>query len=185
MNYDQGERKELQKAVFRFLVLSLVGFLIYSLALHRGSSWSVYFSPQGGCTEAIIKELDGAKKEILIQSYSFQSAPLVKALLNARNRGVKVKVILDKRQKLEKNSSTDFLAHSGIPTMTDGAHAMARNKVVIIDGETVITGSFDFTPAAEDKNAENLLVIRDRELLGRYTQNFWEHEVHSEPYSGK
>jgi phosphatidylserine/phosphatidylglycerophosphate/cardiolipin synthase-like enzyme len=56
---------------------------------------------------------------------------------------------------------------------------------VIIDGEIVITGSFDFTPAAEEKNAENLLVIQDRRLLGRYIQNFWEHEVHSEPYSGK
>ena len=185
MNCDQEERKELKTAIFRFLVLSLGVFSIYSPALFPDSSWSVYFSPQGGCTQAIINELDGAKKEILLQAYLFTSAPVAKALLNAHKRGVKVKVILDKSQKRVKYSSADFLAHSGIPTMIDTAHRVAHNKVVIIDGETVITGSFDFTPAAEEKNAENLLVIQDRRLLGRYIQNFWEHEVHSEPYSGK
>ena len=185
MNYDQEERKELKTAIFRFLVLSLVVISIYSPARFQGSSWSVYFSPQGGCMQAVIKELDGAKKEVLVQAYLFTSAPVAKALFNAYKRGVKVKVILDKNQKREKYSSADFLAHSGIPTMIDAAHRIAHNKVVIIDGETVITGSLDFTPAAEEKNAENLLVIRDRGLLGRYSQNFWEHEVHSEPYSGK
>jgi len=185
MNYDQEERKELKKAIFGFLVLSLVVFFIYSSVLFQGSSWSVYFSPQGGCTRAIIKELDGAKKEVLVQAYSFTSTPIAEALLNAHKRGVKVKVILDKSQKRGKYSSADFLAHSGVPTMIDATHAIAHNKVVVIDGETVITGSFDLTPAAEEKNAENLLVIRDRGLLGRYTQNFWEHEVHSEPFSGK
>lgn len=185
MNYDPEERKELKTAIFRFLVLSLVVFSIYSPALFPGSSSSVYFSPQGGCTQAIIKELDGAKKEVLVQAYAFTSAPVAKALLNAHTRGVKVKVLLDKSQKQNKYSSADFLAHSGIPTMIDAAHRIAHNKVVIIDGETVITGSFDFTPAAEEKNAENLLVIRDRGLPGRYIQNFWEHEVHAEPYSGK
>ena len=56
---------------------------------------------------------------------------------------------------------------------------------MIIDGETVITGSFNFSKAAEERNAENLLIIRDRELAGRYTANWKVHEGHSEAYRGR
>jgi len=70
-------------------------------------------------------------------------------------------------------------------TKIDAQHAIAHNKVIIIDGETVITGSFNFTKAAEEKNAENLLVIRDKKLAERYTKNWQEHERHSEVYVGR
>jgi len=56
---------------------------------------------------------------------------------------------------------------------------------MIIDGETVITGSFNFTKAAEESNAENLLVIRDKKLAEKYTKNWREHEAHSEIYEGR
>lgn len=148
-------------------------------------TWSVYFSPKGGCTDAIIKELDNAKISILVQAYSFTSAPIAKALLIALKRGVKVEVILDKSQRTEKYSSADFLVNSGIPTKIDGAHAIAHNKVMIIDGENVITGSFNFTRAAEEKNAENLLVIRDKALAQKYTKNWEDHAGHSEIYVGR
>jgi phosphatidylserine/phosphatidylglycerophosphate/cardiolipin synthase-like enzyme len=67
----------------------------------------------------------------------------------------------------------------------DVQHAIAHNKVMIIDGETVITGSFNFTKAAEENNAENLLVIRDKKLAERYERNWQEHERHSEVYEGR
>ena len=61
----------------------------------------VCFSPKGGCTEAIVSQIDKAKTEILVQAYSFTSAPIAKALLNAHKRGIKVEVILDKSQRRE------------------------------------------------------------------------------------
>ena len=67
----------------------------------------------------------------------------------------------------------------------DAQHAIAHNKVMIIDGETVITGSFNFTKAAEENNAENLLVIRDKKLADQYTKNWQEHERHSKVYVGR
>jgi TonB family protein len=67
----------------------------------------------------------------------------------------------------------------------DAQHAIAHNKVMIIDGETVITGSFNFTKAAEETNAENLLVIQDKRLASAYTKNCLEHEKHSEVYTGR
>ena len=145
----------------------------------------VYFSPNGGCTAAVVRELDAAKQTIYVQAYSFTSAPIAKALVDAHNRGVKVQAILDKSQKTEKYSSADFVAHAGIPVQIDAAHAIAHNKVMVIDGETVITGSFNFTKAAQDKNAENLLVVRSKDLAAKYLENWQLHAKHSEAYAGK
>ena len=64
----------------------------------------------------------------------------------------------------------------------DAAHAIAHNKVMIIDGVIVVTGSFNFTKAAEEKNAENLLIIRDPGLAKLYMDNWDQHRVHSEEY---
>jgi phosphatidylserine/phosphatidylglycerophosphate/cardiolipin synthase-like enzyme len=145
----------------------------------------VYFSPNGGATEAVTKEIGRARENILVQAYSFTSTPIAKALLDAHKRGVKVQAILDKSQRNEKYTSATFLANSGIPIYIDDAHAIAHNKVMIIDDTTVITGSFNFTKAAEERNAENLLVLRSRELAGLYAGNWRSHRQHSEAFAGK
>jgi len=61
----------------------------------------VYFSPKGGCTDAVVSALDRATNSIFVQAYSFTSVPIAKALLNAKRRGIKVAVILDKSQRTE------------------------------------------------------------------------------------
>lgn len=142
----------------------------------------VCFSPHGDCTRAIVKEIAAARSEVLVQAYSFTSAPIAKALLDAHKRGIKVTAILDKSQRKEKYTSATFLSNAGVPVLIDAAHAIAHNKIIIIDRETVVTGSFNFTKAAEEKNAENLLVIKSRELAARYIANWNEHRAHSEPY---
>jgi len=121
----------------------------------------------------------------LVQAYSFTSYKIAKALLDAHKRGVKVEIILDKSQRTDQYSSATFFSNNGIPVKIGSEHAIAHNKVMIIDGETVITGSFNFTKAAEENNAEELLVIHDKKLAERYTENWQEHERHSEVYVGK
>ena len=143
----------------------------------------VYFSPEGGCTEAVVREIDAAQTSILVQAYSFTSTPIARALVEAHQRGVRIEVILDRSQESEKYSSADFVIHAGIPTMIDAKHAIAHNKVIIIDDGIVITGSFNFTKAAEEHNAENLLVIRDQQIAEKYTANWHLHAAHSERYS--
>ena len=142
----------------------------------------VCFSPNKGCTEAIIRELDSAKSEILVQAYSFTSTPIAEALLAAHKRGVQVKAILDKSQRGARHTSASFLADSGIPTYIDNSHAIAHNKIIIIDRTTLITGSFNFTKAAEEKNAENLLILRSPRLAEVYVENWSSHVRHSEVY---
>lgn len=143
-----------------------------------------FFSPHGGAEAAIVRELEDARKEVLVQAYSFTSSPIAKALRDAHRRGVRIEIILDSSQQSHKYSSADFLAHAGIVTFIDAAHAIAHNKVMIIDHATLITGSFNFTRAAEEKNAENLLIMKgNRPLTDRYVLNFREHKAHSTPYA--
>lgn len=145
---------------FYTLILPL---LLLSLPLEAADpsspSISPYFSPNGGCTQAVVDALGAAKSSILVQAYSFTSTPIAKAIVDAHKRGVDVQVILDKSQRSERYTSATFIANEGIPTFIDAAHKIAHNKVMIIDGKTLITGSFNFTKSAEEGNAENLLVI--------------------------
>jgi len=154
-------------------------------ARHGEPRIEAYFSPNGGCTDEVVREIDKARKSILVQAYSFTSAPIARALAAAHKRRVDVRVILDEAQVTENYSSADFLRHAGVRTFVDGRHAVAHNKVMVIDGETVLTGSFNFTRAAESNNAENLLVIRDQDLAAKYAANWRAHAEHSEPYVRK
>jgi phosphatidylserine/phosphatidylglycerophosphate/cardiolipin synthase-like enzyme len=90
---------------------------------------------------------------------------------------------VDKSQQTDRYSVITFLRNAKIDVWIDRKHAIAHNKVIIVDGAVVITGSFNFTKAAESKNAENLLVIRDAALARQYLEN-WErckaHRVQAE-----
>jgi phosphatidylserine/phosphatidylglycerophosphate/cardiolipin synthase-like enzyme len=165
--------------VFILLIDVHVGHAI-DLTLLKDTPVNIYFSPKGGCTDAIINEIEQAKAEILVQAYSFTSAPIAKALVNAHKKGINVQVILDKSQRSERYTSATFLKNAGIPTFIDDRHAIAHNKIMVIDKETVITGSFNFTKAAEEKNAENVLIIKSKELASQYLMNWSEHKEHSE-----
>lgn len=145
----------------------------------------IYFSPNGGCTDALVKEISRAKQEILVQAYSFTSKEIAKALVDASKKGVHTEIILDKSNKSQKYSAADFTHNMGIPTFIDAEHAIAHNKIMVIDKETVITGSFNFTKAAEEKNAENLLILKSKELAKQYIDNWNRHKGHSNGYGGR
>jgi len=129
-----------------------------------------------------VDTLAGARSTVLVQAYSFTSEPIAQALVDAHRRGVDVEVILDKSQRTEDDARAKLLLDAGIPVRIDAAHAIAHNKVMIIDGHTVITGSFNFTKAAEERNAENVLVVRERALAEQYGANWQQHKAHSQPY---
>jgi phosphatidylserine/phosphatidylglycerophosphate/cardiolipin synthase-like enzyme len=151
-----------------------------------GGTLRCYFSPRGGCTDAVVEALNAAKTSVHVQAYSFTSKPIAQALVAAHRRGVKVIAVLDKSQRSAKYTEGDFLAHAGIPTYIDDQHAIAHNKIMLIDGTTLITGSFNFTNAAEKSNAENLLVVQNVPAIDQaYEQNFQKHLGHSEIYPGR
>lgn len=164
-------------------VLPLLGTSENLMAQAGPQDLRAFFSPNGGCTDAVIAALNQAKKTVLVQAYSFTSAPIAKALVDASKRGVDVQVILDKSQRTERYTGATFLANEGVPVFIDSDHKIAHNKVMIIDGQTVITGSFNFTKTAESGNAENvLLILHAPELAQKYTANWQEHLAHSKKY---
>jgi phosphatidylserine/phosphatidylglycerophosphate/cardiolipin synthase-like enzyme len=143
----------------------------------------VYFSPRGGALEALVREIHAAKASIFVQAYSFTSEPIARALIAAHGRGVKVAVILDKSKIVEeKRSQARVVAGAGIRVLVDDSHRAAHNKLTIIDDSVVVTGSYNYTSHSEEENAENLLVIRDRPLAGKYLANWKAHEAHAQPY---
>jgi len=160
----------------------LLAAVFYANTAQSEPTIEVYFEH---CTEAVVRELSHAKQTVHVQAYSFTSAPIAQALTDAEERDVKVIAILDASNRTRNYSAADFLAHEGIETYIDSQHAIAHNKIIIIDGVTVLTGSFNFTKAAEENNAENLLVIRDAALAAKYEQNWQGHFHHSEYYAGR
>ncbi|HZL34547.1 MAG TPA: phospholipase D family protein [Tepidisphaeraceae bacterium] len=149
---------------------------------------AAYFSPGGGCTSAVVAQIEKATQTIDVQAYLFTSPPIAQAITQAYDRGVRIRVVLDKSQKTGHYSSATYLLNHHVPVYIDDQHALAHNKVMLLDGQVLITGSFNFTKSAEENNAENLLIIRDRpKLIAAYQANFDRHFNHSMPYaaSGK
>ena len=153
------------------------------LAYHRFATppaVTVHFSPKGGCTEAVVRELGTARHEVLVLAYSFTSKEIAQALVDAKLRGVHVDIVLDHSNEKEEHTDLHFFLEQGLAPVIDPSHAIAHNKVMVIDGRTLITGSFNFTHQAEAENAENLLIFKGHPDLARsYRQNFLAHKDHS------
>ena len=147
------------------------------LVLPRDTRVQVFFSPRGGCTEACVAAINAARSEVKVMAYSFTSAPIAGALKAAHDRGVQVLVILDKSQLTERYSGLGYIARAGIPVWVDSAHAIFHDKVIIVDQHVLLQGSF--TKSAEFDNAENMLVIENRELAEFYLANWEIHRSHS------
>lgn len=128
----------------------------------------VRFSPGGNCTQMVRNAIAKAQKTILVQAYSFTSLPIANALIAAHQRGVEVRILVDRSQLTGKYTQVHHIAKHGIAVAVDQVRGLAHNKVMIIDDDYVLTGSFNWTRAAETVNAENLLLIRDTTTNGIY-----------------
>lgn len=134
----------------------------------------VGFSPEGGAEALVIRAIASAEQEILVAAYSFTSKPIAQALLSAHKRGVRIRAVLDKSQRSERYSAATFLAHQGIAVRIDEKHAIQHNKYLVIDGHSVELGSFNYSRAAAERNAENVLVLWNQpEVAHRYRED-WE-----------
>ncbi|NOT40657.1 MAG: phospholipase D family protein [Alphaproteobacteria bacterium] len=143
------------------------------------------FTPGENCMSLIVAQIDRAQSEILVQAYSFQAKPLVKALGRAHKRGVKVRVILDRGDERQYDRAGSRLIAERILPHVDTGVASAHNKVMIIDRDAVITGSFNFTEAAQKKNAENVLLIKGYpDVAAAYAKNWELRLASSRPYYG-
>jgi phosphatidylserine/phosphatidylglycerophosphate/cardiolipin synthase-like enzyme len=150
-----------------------------SKSLAKAEVVGIYFTPPSDVAAAVVEVIDQSQSEVLVQAYGFTHNGIAQALLRAHARGVQVKVLLDAKTVSTNRYVTDLLVAQQISLRLDAGHAIAHNKVIVVDGELVITGSFNFTNSAQTRNAENLLVLKSTELADSYKANLQNHWNHS------
>lgn len=129
------------------------------------------FSPQGKCATHIAREIEQAKKEILVAVYAFTSEELSEALVQAKKRGVVVQVVVDQEFDARNDKSkVKFLEQQKIPVRrntgqkaatADRENGLMHQKFAVIDRRILLTGSYNWTHSADNLNDENLLMFRD------------------------
>ena len=168
------------------IMMLLIGFL-FGNYFEQGSRYSfstsqtaidnenqieLCFTPPSGCGTLIAQEITRAKDSIYVQAYGLTSGIIVNQLVQAKNRGVKVQVLLDKSNVSDKWSKMMDLVNANVSVRIDKVSGIAHNKVIIIDEQKVITGSFNFTNAADKRNAENVIIINNKSVAKEYLNNW-------------
>lgn len=145
--------------------------------------FNVCFTPPSGCGSLIAQEITKAKFSVYVQAYGLTSHAIINQLKLARKRGVDITVLLD-GGNLSDNKDVELeLKSADINVYYDKMPGIAHNKVMIIDKQKVITGSFNFTGAADTRNAENVLLIDDRNIATIYLKNWHSRLSHSKKTS--
>jgi phosphatidylserine/phosphatidylglycerophosphate/cardiolipin synthase-like enzyme len=145
----------------------------YPTVTINGSMVEVSFSPQDGTLEYILTAVKSAQESIYFLAYSFTSDELAAALIEMANSGVTVRGVFDEDQ-YHSNSGTEFdtLLDAGIDVRLDGNPRLMHHKVLIIDRQIVITGSYNFSNNAEHNNNENTLIIHNQDIAAEYLVEF-------------
>jgi len=152
---------------------------------------SACFTPgPESCAEQIVDRIDAAKRSVRVQAYYLTQPLILRAIAVAKRRGLDVAVILDKSQ--DRRSSTrshytgaTYLANAGVAVWIDDVPAIAHNKIIILDNRTVMTGSFNFTKAADTRNAENVVTIDSEAVAAWFTRNWEERRSLSRPFEAE
>ena len=149
----------------------------------------IAFTPGDAVDNLIIAAIDRAQSEVLVHAYTFTHRRIAQALVSAKRRGVAVSVLADREQaRAVPQNVLPQLVAGGVEVWLDGNFQAAHNKVIVIDAElphaTTITGSYNFTIAAQRSNAENVVVLRDHPAVARaYRENWQRLKAGARPWS--
>lgn len=149
----------------------------------------VAFSPNEGAESLVIKVIDSARTRIQALSYSFTSAPITEAMIRAKRRGVQVQLVADEKNNVSEDRSgkaraaLSAMVNAGIDVRTIGVYAIHHDKVLVVDGDTVQLGSFNYSDAAAHRNSENVLVNWHNPKLAQvYLTHFDRNYRQAKPY---
>jgi phosphatidylserine/phosphatidylglycerophosphate/cardiolipin synthase-like enzyme len=143
------------------------------------------FTPGDDVAGLIVRTIDAAGSQVLMQAFSFTHRDIADALIRAHRRGIDVQVIADREQSdAMESTAMQSLLDAGLPVFMDAGHSAAHNKVIVVDHgarqAALVTGSFNFTFAAQNRNAENVLVLRGNpELTQAFYANWLQHREHA------
>jgi phosphatidylserine/phosphatidylglycerophosphate/cardiolipin synthase-like enzyme len=130
------------------------------------------FSRVERCDVLLISLINRANRSVYVAVYSFTRDSLATALISAKERGVEVRVVIERERAYEQGSEYPRLKSAGVDVRLDGNPNLMHHKFMVIDGYIVVTGSYNWSSAAEDRNDENIVVILDRDVAQRFVQEF-------------
>jgi len=161
-------------AKFRCVAVALL--LGFCLPSHAEPSVQVGFSPEGSARQLVLETIGSAQHSIQMLAYAFQAPDIMQALVDAKNRGVQVRVVVDKQRNQGKTSkhAMDFVTRHGVELRTNDHFHIHHDKLVIVDENTVETGSFNFAASAETVNSENVIVVRDMPQVSSQYLAHWQ-----------
>jgi len=134
----------------------------------------VFFCPEDKCADQLISKINSAQSTLDIAIYSFTHDEIGAALIDAKNRGVSVRVVFDYTQASNEYSEDEKMMQAGIPIRVRKASGYMHNKFTVIDGNFVATGSFNYSANADEKNDENLIFLWSKDLATQYAAEFEE-----------
>ncbi len=151
-------------------LIALAALFFAASLLHAQPSVQVGFSPEGSARKLVLETIEGARQSIRMLAYAFQ------AQVAAKQRGVDVRIVVDKKRNQGKTSKAamDFVTRNGIELRTNSHFHMHHDKTIVVDGNAVQTGSFNFAVSAETVNSENVVVIRDDPEISRQYIAHWQ-----------
>lgn len=155
------------KKIF-LLALALISAALFAIP----ANVEIYFSPNGGCQQAIIDAITEAGSTIDVAMYTFTEGDIANALIAAKNRGLEVRVVLDGENVNGTYSKATYLANNGVPVRYETKSGLLHDKFAVIDDSITLTGSFNWTTNAEGRNYENLLIITSLTLASEYAAEF-------------
>ena len=159
--------------------------MVVCSGIARAEAVEVCFVPPERCGERVVAEIEQARRVIRVQAYQFTSRPIEAALEAARGRGVDVQIIVDKVNEAREGGAAARAVQAGIPVWTDDRPSIAHNKVIIIDDRTVVGGSYNYTYAAEHRNAENVTFIHEPGIIAEFSSNWERRRAASRPWMGE
>jgi phosphatidylserine/phosphatidylglycerophosphate/cardiolipin synthase-like enzyme len=132
------------------------------------------FSPERSIKESLLEECESVASTMDVAVREITSPDMAHALMKAKGRGVKVRVIADSKQAKMKSSQITYLINQGIPVkvLRGKDYGVMNHRFVILDAKKVVTGSFDWSETSEKWNYENILIISDPEVVASYQKEF-------------
>ncbi|MGF6960762.1 phospholipase D family protein [Paraburkholderia youngii] len=168
------------KAIMSAAVAAVMATAAHASAGSGACQPEVGFSPEGSAAALVDRAIDSAQRSIRVSAYSFTSPDVVRHLLQAKRRGVEVAVVVDEKSNVNEDRSgkahaaLNLLVNARIPVRTVGVYPSHHDKVLVVDGSTVETGSFNYSQAAASRNSENALVLWDCPGVARGYLEHWQ-----------
>lgn len=175
------------KKIINIIIILIIVIELLTFSLGTFAKTEVYFSLYDDPESIIIKSIENAEESINIAMYSLTDSEISRAIVRAKERGVVIKIYLDSKEVNAEHSKSRFFIKEGIENVRLSSNRyLMHNKFAIIDNKIVITGSYNWTASAGQRNDENLLVLDEEKIVKKYQDYFyylWDNKYSIEKYN--